>query len=158
MKNISALIVFSFFFSIQCISQQIKKIKISEILQIIDTSKTPVIINFWASWCHPCITELPVLEKDAAEYKNARLILVSLDMPADYPEKLTEFVQQKNYHSEIFWLDELHTSDLYHKIDAHWRGSLPATIMINNPRHYREFYTHMLVDYQIQAYLKDVAQ
>ena len=64
-------------------SQEIKKMKIGELKQLIDTTNHPLIINFWASWCQPCIHEIPWFERNV-KLKNdsgnkAELILVSLD-------------------------------------------------------------------------------
>src|SRR5690606_6809447 len=41
------------------------------------------VINFWATWCKPCIKELPAFEKIASEYadKKVKVLLVSLDFP-----------------------------------------------------------------------------
>ena len=34
----------------------------------------PAVLNFWATWCYPCRTELPVLQRASAEYPNVRFV------------------------------------------------------------------------------------
>ena len=49
--------------------------------QLSDLKGRPLIVNFWASWCAPCIAELPELEKLAASYtaEQPLVVLVNLD-------------------------------------------------------------------------------
>jgi thioredoxin 1 len=42
-------------------------------------SKTPVLVDFWAAWCRPCIMAAPVLEELAGEYAG-RITFAKLDV------------------------------------------------------------------------------
>ena len=139
-------------------SQTIPRIKMDDVLKMIDTSHTPLIINFWATWCHPCVEEIPRLEKNVDSFKNygAKLILVSLDFADDYTSRLIPFLQLHKYTADVYWLNENNPAQFCPRIDSHWAGKIPAILMINNARHYREFYNYGLADYQMEAYLKDL--
>ncbi len=150
-------IILSFFIQFS-VAQTIEKIKMDDVLKLIDTVKTPVVINFWATWCHPCVEEIPLLEKSIISYKSqgAKLILISVDFANDYSTKLIPFVLQHGYTSKIYWLDEKNPAEFCPRLDSHWAGKIPATLMINNAKNYREFYNIGLAQYQIDAYLKDL--
>jgi thioredoxin 1 len=47
--------------------------------QTVLQSKTPVLVDFWAPWCHPCLMIAPVLEELAGEYAG-RLTIAKLDV------------------------------------------------------------------------------
>ena len=77
------------------LTQQVKKVKINEIEEIIIKSDHPVVISFWATWCLPCIHEIPYLQSTIAKYqdKNVELVLVSLDFRESYPKGIEAFEQ-----------------------------------------------------------------
>src|ERR1700754_877596 len=105
MKKILLSLVFVFV-SFISFSQEIQKVKIEDVVKMIDTSTTPLVINFWASWCQPCVHEIPWFEKIVADYKdkNVKLVLVSLDFANDYKNKvLHQFVKKNNYTSQVIW-------------------------------------------------------
>ena len=132
-------------------SQEIKKVKINDLLKIIDTSSTPLVINFWASWCAPCIKEIPWFEKSIATFKdqNVQLILVSLDFEEDYPKGIAAFAKKNNYQSKIVWLDETNADEFCPKIDEKWDGAIPVTLMVNKKRQYRQFYAQQLPEQRL---------
>jgi len=66
-------------------SQPIKKVKIKDVVKMIDTSSVPLVINFWASWCKPCVHELAYFEKEVGAYKNKAVKLVLVIIPRKLP-------------------------------------------------------------------------
>jgi len=98
------------------------------------------IINFWATWCAPCIKELPYFEKINQQGKtnNWEVILVSLDMPSMWKSKLIPFIRTKNLQSEVVVLNDPDQNSWIPKIDKNWSGSIPATLIYN--RNKRKFY------------------
>lgn len=92
------------------------------------------VINFWATWCAPCVKELPYFEKLNKEYKskNVEVVLVSLDFPHLYETKLKPFINDKNLMSKVIALNDVDMNTWIPKVDKNWSGSIPATIIYKN--------------------------
>ena len=98
------------------------------------------IINFWATWCAPCVKELPYFEKINQEYsdKNVEVLLVSLDFPKQAEKKLIPFINKRKLKSEVVLLDDINENVWIKAIDESWSGAIPATIIYN--KNNRKFY------------------
>lgn len=123
-------------------AQSTKSIKITELEKMITESKTPMIVNFWATYCMPCIAEMPAFEKLAARYKDkgVKLVFVSLDMQDDYPAKVDSFIAKRKIQNTAVWLDETNADYFCPKVDPKWSGAIPATLFINQKKNYRSFF------------------
>lgn len=126
--------------------QEIKKVKITDIEKIIAESKTPLIINFWATWCKPCLEEMPYFQEEAANHAgdSLKLILVSVDFQEEFPAGIKATAERRKITMPIFWLDETNADYFCPKIDPKWSGSVPATLLINNTTGYRKFFEEEL--------------
>ena len=135
-----------------CYSQDIKKVKIDELAKIISQTKTPLVINFWATWCKPCIEELPYfLEEYQAHKKDSlQLLLVSLDFKEEFPGTVEKFAKKRKITAPIFWLDETNADVFCPKIDSSWSGAIPASIFINPKTGYRKFYEEQISHEQLK--------
>lgn len=92
------------------------------------------VINFWATWCGPCVKELPYFEKLNEQYanKNVEVILVSLDFPHVYNSKLKPFIIENNLRSKVIALDDVDANSWIPKVNETWSGSIPATLIYRN--------------------------
>ena len=111
--------------------------KINDLLKRIDNkSDTVYIVNFWATWCVPCVKELPAFDSLAAKHKGDKLkiLLVCLDFKEDLQLRVEPFLKKNNYHMECVLLDEVNGNDFIDKIDKKWSGSIPATFATTNNR------------------------
>lgn len=98
------------------------------------------IINFWATWCAPCVKELPVFEKMGANYKdkNVEVILVSLDFPSQIESKLIPFIKKNQLKSQVVLMNDPDQDIWIPKISKKWSGAIPATLIYNSKK--RAFY------------------
>ena len=124
-------------------SQSIAKWKITDVEKYIAAGNGDVlVINFWATFCKPCVAEIPSFIQTVDKYKsrNVKLLLVSLDLPSFYPAKIDAFVKKKNIKTNVTWLDETNADYFCPKVDAKWSGSIPATLIVNTKTGYRKFF------------------
>jgi thiol-disulfide isomerase/thioredoxin len=105
-------------------------------------SDTTYVINLWATWCAPCVKELPYFEQLNETYKDkkVKVLLVSIDFVADYEKKLVPFVKKRKLQSEVMLLNETKPNEFIDKIHPKWSGSIPATLIVNSKKGYKEFF------------------
>lgn len=98
------------------------------------------VVNFWATWCAPCIKELPYFEKINEQYsgRNVKVILVSLDFPKLYEKKLIPFIEKHDLKSKVLALNDPDSNTWIPKVSDAWSGALPATLIYNKEK--RQFY------------------
>lgn len=94
---------------------------------------TIYVVNFWATWCGPCVAELPYFEKLDSVYKDkkVKVILVSTDFRKDIDTRLNPFVEKRKLRSEVNFLDEIYDNEWIPKVDSAWQGNIPATKIYN---------------------------
>ncbi|CAD0007749.1 TlpA family protein disulfide reductase [Flavobacterium chungangense] len=136
-------------------SQNVKLITIDQLNERIKTGKdSTYVVNFWATWCAPCIKELPHFEKLGAEYRSDKLVvlLISVDFKSKLSSAVEPFVKRKNLKNEVFLLNESSPQEYIDRIDPAWSGSIPATIFIKGDK--RKFveseftYEQLLTEYK----------
>lgn len=139
-------------------SQEIKSIKITELEKTIADSKAPMIINFWATYCMPCIEEIPFFQEEVKKHEKdgVQLLLVSLDLKSAYPEKITALAKKRGFNAPIAWLNETDADYFCPRVDQKWSGSLPATLFINNKTGYRKFFESELTRGELQKEIKAI--
>lgn len=101
---------------------------------------TTYVVNFWATWCVPCVQELPHFIELNSTYKNEafKLILVSLDFKKDYLRRLQPFVVERSLESNVVVLEDNDSNYWIDDIDKTWSGSIPATLIYKGKQ--RAFY------------------
>ena len=124
--------------SLLSFSQEIKKIKITDLEKTIKESKEPMIITFWATYCLPCLKEIPYFQ-DQAKSKKVELLLVSVDLQEAYPKQISSIAKKLKFTAPIKWLDETDADYFCPRVDSSWSGGLPSTLFINNATSYRKF-------------------
>jgi thiol-disulfide isomerase/thioredoxin len=127
-------------------AQEIRRIKATDLETIIAESKTPLVINMWATWCKPCLAELPHFLEEVKKNNMAagagdsvNLLLVSLDFKEAFPREIATVAKKRKLEAPIAWLDETNADYFCPKLDPKWSGAIPATLFINNKSGYRNF-------------------
>lgn len=112
------------------------------------------VVNFWATWCAPCIKELPYFEKLNTEYanENVEILLVSLDFPHLYESKVKPFIKDNNLKSKVIALDDADMNTWIPKVDATWSGSIPATVIYKNEE--RKFFEKSFTFEELETEVK----
>ena len=99
-------------------------------LSLKTSSDTLHVINYWATWCKPCVAELPYLEAllNDDSIKNLKMTLVSLDFEHQIETKLLSFLNEHSIKSNVVVLTDGNSNAYINKVDKMWEGSIPATI------------------------------
>jgi len=115
--------------------QQFKTFDDFEHLLNIDSDST-YLINFWATWCGPCVKELPYIEGLVDVYKNEKFknILVSLDFENKIESKLIPFLNKHQIQSDVVVLLDGKASKWIDRVDPRWSGAIPITIVYNKEK------------------------
>ncbi len=128
-------------------SQKIEYIQVPELEQILKSSDNKLfVINFWATWCSPCVSELPIFENVAKEYDagKVKFILISLDFPSQIEKKLIPFLKKNKITLDVPVMMDMDYNSWINKVDPSWEGNIPATLFFNNPKKIRHFHTEVI--------------
>jgi len=140
-------------------SQKSKLIKWAEMEKMLnDSSDSLTVINFWATWCKPCIKEIPHFETARKANTNMaiRFWYVSLDFEDQKKIKLDPFVKNRMHGAKVFLLDETNYDKWISKIDPGWSGGIPVTLFVNNSKKIHKFYNSELSESQLNEIISSL--
>ncbi|MDB5271526.1 MAG: hypothetical protein JWP58_4566 [Hymenobacter sp.] len=138
-------------------AQNIAIIKFPELQKrLARPTDTTYVVNFWATWCAPCVKELPNFEqlRVANAGKKVKVLLVSLDYASQLDKKVTPFVKQRGLKSEVVLLNEPDPNEWIDKVDGKWSGALPFTLIFNNKTKQRASFERELSVAELTTALK----
>ena len=92
-----------------------------------------VLINFWATWCKPCVEEFPDLIKLNNEYKdkNFKIVFVSLDFGHDLEDKTKTFLKKQGVDFATYYNNFERDEDIINYMDKNWDGGIPGTFIFD---------------------------
>jgi len=104
---------------------------VQQVLQ--QRSDTVYVINFWATWCKPCVEELPYFKAadSACDNKPVRFIFLSLDTESRWVGNLQPFAEQHLTGLEVWALYNARPVDWIDQIEPAWSGAIPATLFLH---------------------------
>jgi thiol-disulfide isomerase/thioredoxin len=130
-----------FSLSVTLAAGQVPSVNFDQLEPRLSTSSDSLfVINFWATWCVPCVKELPEFEKINELYsdRKVKVLLVSLDNPRHMESRILPFIEKHNLKSEIVLLDDPRSNRWIPMVDNSWSGAIPATIIFTSDS--RSFY------------------
>lgn len=131
-------------------AQTIQSMNFSELQKkLLRINDSIVVVNFWATWCKPCIDELPNFEKLNQSYssKKVKVILINLDFNSKIKSVAEPFVRNKNLQSETIHITDSDPNTWINKMDNAWSGAIPATIIYNSS-HQKIYFNEGQMTYQ----------
>ncbi len=95
-----------------------------------------VLMNFWATWCQPCVEEFPMIARLGQEYKSQGLqtYFVSVDF-FDTAKKVRSFLTEQGVTGISFVKEDGHDNEFIDQIHPGWSGAVPFTIVFSKTNH-----------------------
>jgi thiol-disulfide isomerase/thioredoxin len=117
---------------------------------------TVYVINLWATWCAPCVKELPYFERLRKAFPDAKLkvLLLSLDFRSKLETEVKPFVKRMKLTSEVFLVNEKDQQVFIDKVDKSWSGTIPATLIVNSAEQRRQFIPNELTYNELLNFYK----
>ncbi|GAB5524711.1 MAG: TlpA disulfide reductase family protein [Roseivirga sp.] len=115
------------------------------------------VINFWATWCAPCIKELPYFEEvNKTAGDKVDVTLVSLDFADEFEKRVLPFIEKRGLQSQVLLLDEIDYNSWIDKVDPSWSGAIPATLIINPSNGKRKFLEKELNEGELNSLIEEI--
>jgi len=114
------------------LAQDVEVVKFDKVQKVMQEKNNKLrIYNFWATWCKPCIIEMPYFEEIAeAHADKIELNFMSVDYADQVDSKVKPFLKKKNIKSRVMIIDDLDYNSWIDKVDPRWSGAIPATVFI----------------------------
>ena len=114
----------------------------------------PIVVNFWATWCGPCKTELPEFEEMYNEYnEKIEFLMVNLtDGYNDTVENVKEFIRENNYEFPVYFDTE------YSATNAYRIYSIPQTLFIDKDGNIIKLYKGQISRQTLQRYIEKMLE
>ena len=94
------------------------------------------VVNFWATWCKPCVHELPdFMAVNELFRKNPRfkMVLVNMDNSMEIDATVKPFLQKNKIKNDVYILDDnKRMNEWIPAVDKNWSGAIPATVFYRN--------------------------
>ncbi len=90
-----------------------------------------VLVNFWATWCGPCVAEFPAIVQISRQYRREGLsvIAVSADSRKDVAAKVVPFLVKQRVAFPVYLERSADPEDFINALDPSWQGDLPRTFI-----------------------------
>lgn len=97
------------------------------------TNDTTYVINFWATWCSPCVKEIGYFEELHRKSVSSKMkvILVSLDFPNQVEKRVMPFLEEKKITACVVLMTDLNYNEWIDRVEPSWSGAIPATLIFN---------------------------
>ena len=138
-------------------AQEIPIIQKEDLKQWLEADNdTLYVLNFWATWCGPCVAELPAFEKIHERYadQKVKVILINTDFRRNLDTQVKRFVRPKKLQSQVVFINEPNPNDWINWIDPNWTGAIPATLIISKRNEQRFFIEKAMTFNQLEEKIR----
>jgi thiol-disulfide isomerase/thioredoxin len=152
MKPTAFVLFLLLLLTIPVMSQDVKVVDFKGLEPVLNLrNDTTYVVNFWATWCIPCIKELPYFQKIDRMYKdeNVKVLLVSLDFLKHIDTRLRPFIEKHEIIADVMLMNDPDSNSWIDKVSPDWSGALPATVIYN--RNFRAFYEKSFTYEELQS-------
>jgi thiol-disulfide isomerase/thioredoxin len=111
-------------------SEVARHVDASEVLELVAGQKGKIVLlNFWATWCPPCVREFPELVEVEKAYRarGVAVISISADSPHKVEKELLPFLEKHRPEFEVYVKKDGDIMAFTRVIDPDWKGTLPST-------------------------------
>lgn len=128
----------------QAADSTIRRVGSERIQELLSEHHGEVIaLDFWATWCRPCLEAFPHLEEWQRHYRDEGLVVVSvsLDDPETQFEQARSFVEKRDPPFEVYILDVPNYDDFVRSVSSDWSGAIPALFIYDREGRLRHVLT-----------------
>ncbi len=137
----------------------VQLITAEQLLQRVNIHKDTIyVVNFWASWCKPCVEELPLIENIDQHYENTpvKIVLASIDSESQIETQLKPFLKEHFIMNEVVVIKDGMSTSWTTKINKEWSGSIPSTLFIYQEQ--KTFFEGQVDPMIIENALKEITE
>ena len=133
-------------------AQTVPSLSYAELKPLLEQKGNKIyVVNFWATWCAPCIKELPYFEV-LNQREDVEVLLVSLDFPKHKESRLLPFIKKNKLQSKVVLLDDADENYWINDIHPNWSGAIPATLIYTKKQ--RGFYEQSFTASKLDKIIK----
>lgn len=122
-------------------SQEVKMVDFEGLKPWLEKQTDSVyVVNFWATWCAPCVKEIPAFEELHKQYAGDRVkvLMVNLDFPRHLESRVLPFISRMGMQTHVIMLNDPDANRWIGQVSEAWSGAIPATVVYS--RDFNGFY------------------
>lgn len=160
-KRCKALLLASFLVLSLACQAQVRVLKKKDLQALLARQNdTLYVMNFWATWCKPCVAELPHFQAAMEKYKGQKVKFefYSLDFASDLKTKVLPFISRRKLGGTHYLVDEPDYDTWLGLVSKDWQGAIPVTLVMGYKGKVRRFENRSFREGQLEALLEGLVK